>query len=75
VTAEWPELESDVDFEAFLNTVTPKEALADLTATFSAPEKKQAKFLAARSQVVQRSRNVQQVSTAVLMARIMAHGA
>jgi hypothetical protein len=72
VSEPWKELESDLDFAAFLATLTPEQAKADLTATFSEPERKQAEFLAARSRIAHQHRNVEAVSTAVLMARLMA---
>jgi hypothetical protein len=68
-------LDSDVDFEAFLSTITPEQAIADLSATFSPPEVEQAKFLAARSQIIRRRTNQPQTAVAITMARIMAHGA
>jgi hypothetical protein len=72
VSEVWEQLDSDLDFEAFLATVTPEQVLADRSATFSLPEQKQAAFLAARQKVAHAHRNVEAVTTAVLMARIMA---
>jgi hypothetical protein len=70
----WVELDSDLDFAAFLATLTPEQALSDRSATFSPPERKQAAFLAARQRIAHQHRNVEAVTTAVLMARLMAQG-